>query len=54
MKWYEREERELVEALNNYELTVKEFNQKMYDLMSDVEKREKESADKAFKDYMRR
>ncbi len=54
MKWYEREEDTLVEALNNGELTAKEFDEEMDILMSDVEKRAQEAADKAFKDYMRR
>ncbi len=54
MKWYEREENELVEALNNGELTEKEFNQEMDALMSDVRREAQEAADNAFEDYMRR
>ncbi len=50
--WYERAEDELVESLNNGEITQGEFHMAMRDLRNEVREYAQEAADQAYNDYL--
>ncbi|MEW7985330.1 MAG: hypothetical protein AB2748_22415 [Candidatus Thiodiazotropha endolucinida] len=50
--WFERAEDELVEQLNNGEITREEFNREMRELREDLRAGAEEVAQNAFDDYM--
>jgi len=49
--WIERAEQELCDALNSGEITEKEFNEQMRDLMAEVRQGAEDAAAEAYDNY---
>lgn len=50
--WFERAEDELIEQLNNGEITREEFNLEMRELRAELRAGAEEAAEAAYNDYM--
>ena len=51
--WIEKAEDEICEALNNGEITEREYNQQMDELMAEVRQGAEQAADEARDEYYR-
>jgi len=52
MDWYDRAEQELVDALNNGEISNKEFHREMRDLNAKLRQQAEDAAAEAYDDVM--
>ena len=53
MNWMDRAEDEICESLNNGEITQKEYDQQMSELMAEIRQGEEEAAAEARENYYR-